>query len=222
MKTVVIAGASGVVGSRALAHLLARADVGSVLAVGRRPLLVQHEKLSSKTADLQSPGAISRELPEDVAIAVCSLGTTMRRAGSRAAFRAIDHDAVVAFAEGARERGASRFVLVSSLGADARSRNFYLKTKGEAEQACARLGYPQLTLVRPSFIDDEGARAEHRCGERIALRLSRALFSVVGKTSRYAPITANTIGRAVVHLAFDDTDQPVRIVESDALHVLGR
>lgn len=221
MSTAVMTGASGVVGSRVLQHLLARDDVGRVVALGRRALSVQHEKLASKVADLQSPSAMALEIPEDVAVAVCCLGTTMKQAGSKEAFRAVDHDAVVAFGRAALQKGARRFVLVSSIGASARSASFYTKTKGEAEEALAGLGYPQLTVLRPSLIDDGGARSDHRLGERVALPVARAFFGVFGKTSRYAPISADVIARALVRLAFDDTTERVRFVESDALHGLG-
>jgi uncharacterized protein YbjT (DUF2867 family) len=220
---VVIAGASGVVGTPALHYLLARDDVDRVVALGRRALPMQHEKLVSKIVDLRSKTAIASEILDGTAVAICCLGTTLKKAGSKEAFRAVDHDAVVAFAEAARAKGARRFVLVSSIGADPRSRNFYLRTKGETEEAIERVGYPQVTILRPSFIDDEGTRGEYRAGERLTLPLARIVFSVLGKTSRYAPVRADVIAKAVVRLALDDLDaQPVRIVESDQLHELGR
>jgi uncharacterized protein YbjT (DUF2867 family) len=222
MKTVVIAGGSGVVGSRVVHNLLARDDVGRVVALGRRELAVEHDKLASKIVDVQGAIAIAREMPDDVSHAFCCLGTTMKKAGSKEAFRAVDFDAVVAFAEAAREKGAQRFLLVSSIGADAGARTFYLRTKGEAEDALAKLGFPQLVIVRPSFIDDEGKRDEARLAERLGLGVARVAFSIVGKTNRYAPITADTIAKAMIRVAFDDTNsEPRRVIESDALHVLG-
>ena len=141
MNSVVIAGASGVVGSRALHSLLARADVDRVIAIGRRRLPVQHRKLVSAVADLQRTSAIAAAIPDGVTVAICCLGTTIKTAGSKDAFRAVDRDAVVNFAEAARQKGAQRFLLVSSLGANPGSGNFYLRTKGEAEAAVARAGY---------------------------------------------------------------------------------
>lgn len=220
-KTVVITGASGVVGARALAHLLARDDVGRVVALGRRPLALSHDKLDSRVVDLQSAAAMAGEIPDGVAVALCCLGTTMKQAGSEEAFRAVDKDAVVAFGEAARCRGAARFVLVSSVGADARSRSFYMKTKGEAEEALGRLGFAELIVVRPSFLDDQGARSDHRLGERLGLPVARAFFAIVGKTSRYAPITADAVGKALSRLAFDETKARVRAVEGAELHALG-
>jgi uncharacterized protein YbjT (DUF2867 family) len=218
MKNVVLAGASGVVGARVLHHLLGHADVGRVTALGRRQLAQRHAKLVSKVVDLQSEGALSLETPDDVGLALCCLGTTMKQAGSPAAFRAVDHDAVVNFARAALHKGAQRFVLVSALGANPKSGNFYMKVKGEAEDALESLGFAQLTIVRPSLLDDEGARTDHRLGERLALPLARAVFSVVGKTHRYAPITVDAVARAVVRLAFDETKDRTRVVESDRLH----
>jgi len=215
-------GASGVVGSRAVHHLLGRDEVARLVSLGRRPAPLQHQKLVSRVVDLQSSAGMAAELPDDLGVAVSCLGTTMKKAGSRAAFRAIDHDAVLAFGEAARGKGARRFLLVSAPGANARSGNFYLQTKGQTEDALAQLGFSQLTILRPSLIDDQGARSEQRLGERLALPLSRALFSLIGATHRYAPISADAIARALVQLAFDETRERVRIVESDRLHELAR
>ncbi len=221
MKTAVITGASGVVGARTLHHLLERDDVARVVTLGRRPLPVRHEKLVPRTVDLRSPAAMEPEIPEGADVAFCCLGTTMKQAGSKEAFRAVDRGAVVAFGEAARRRGVPRFLLVSSIGASARSRNFYLRTKGEAEDGLAQLGFAQLTVVRPSFIDDQGARPEARMGERLTLPVFRAVFTVLGRKRRFAPIPADVIGRALVRLAFDETAERVRTIESDALHRLG-
>jgi uncharacterized protein YbjT (DUF2867 family) len=222
MNTVAIIGASGVVGARTTDQLLARADVGRVVAIGRRVAALQHERLVSRVADLQSRTAIAGELPDRVDVAISCIGTTMKRAGSQAAFRAVDHDAVIAFGQAVRAQGAARFLLVSGLGASRRSRNFYLRTKGEVEDGLAALEFPQLIILRPSLIDDEGTRPERRLGERLALPISRAVFSVLGKTHRYAPIRADVIARALVQLAFDDATERVRVVESDRLHAIGR
>ena len=221
MNTVVIAGASGVVGARVLHHLLRRDDVARVIAVGRRILPLQHEKLVSKVVDLQNTAAVAAEIPEGTAVAFCCLGSTMKRAGSMDAFRAVDHDAVLAFGQAALEKGARRFLLISSVGSSASSANFYQRTKGEVEEALARLGYAQLTILRPSLIDDEGARRDYRAAERLLLPLARIVFAVVGRTRRYAPISADVIAKAMVRLAFDNTTDRVRRVESDELHRLG-
>jgi len=218
---VVIAGASGVVGRRALHHLLVSDDIGGVVALGRRTLPTQHDKVVSRVVDLRNKTATAAEIADGTAVAICCLGTTLNTAGSKEAFRAVDHDAVVTFAEAAREKGAQRFVLVSAVGANPRARNFYLRTKGETEEALARLDFAQLTVLRPSFIDDQGAREEYRPLERVTLPIARAVFALIGTSRRYAPVSADTIGKAVVRLAFDDTLERVRVVESEALHAIG-
>lgn len=221
MSTAVIAGASGVVGSRVLELLLERGDVSGVVALGRRELDVTHPKLDSRVVDLQSATALARQMPSDVDLAISCLGTTMKKAGSKAAFRALDRDAVVEIGRAALQKGAKHFLLVSSIGADARSRSTYLQTKGEAEEALARLNYPRLTVLRPSFIDDEGARAESRPLERVGLGASRVVFGLIGRERRYAPISASTIARALVKLALDKSAEGAHTIESNELHRLG-
>ena len=221
MTTVAIIGASGVVGSRILSLLLDRDDVSRVIALGRRPVAVQHSKLESRVVDLLNVERVAAELPDRLELAISAIGTTIKRAGSQAAFRAIDHDAVLTLAQAARTRGAARFAVVSGLGANPRSRNFYLRTKGEMEQALGQLGFDELVVLHPSLIDDQGTRSEHRLGERVALPVSRALFSIIGRTHRFAPISADVIARALVRLVFERSSERLRVVESDALHALG-
>ena len=221
MDTVMIAGASGVVGRSCVRQLLERNDVERVVALGRRLLPLQSDRLVSKVVDLGSVSAIGAEIPLGAAVALCCLGTTMKQAGSKEAFRAVDKDAALAFGRAALNRGVRRFVLISAIGADPESRNFYLKTKGETEQGLAAYGFPQLTILRPSFIDDQGTRSEWRVAERLALPIARVIFSVVGKNSRYAPITADALGRAMVRLAFDETPEKIRVVQGAELHAAG-
>lgn len=218
MKVVVMTGASGVVGSKALQHLLQREDVGQVVALGRRALDLQHPKLTSRVVDLQRAEEMAAHIPEGAFAALCCLGTTMKKAGSKEAFRAVDKDAVLAFGEAARSRGVGRFGLVSALGANAGSLSFYAKTKGEAEQGLARLGLGRLVVLRPSLIDDQGGRGEERLGERVGLAVSRVLFGVVGKTSRYAPVSADTIARALVRLTLDEDGAGLHVIESEQIH----
>lgn len=221
MKQVVIAGASGVVGRRVLQELVEREDVAAMVALVRRPLAMAHAKVVSTPVSFARADTLGAAIPAGVDAAVCCLGTTMKRAGSKPAFRAVDHDAVIAFARAAHARGVRHFVLVSSIGADARSRSFYLRTKGEAEEGVRRLGFAQFTVVRPSLIDDEGTRGEFRLGEHTLLPVARLLFAILGRRRRHAPIPATVLGRAVARLALDRNADGVRIIESEKLHALG-
>jgi uncharacterized protein YbjT (DUF2867 family) len=221
---IVMTGASGAVGARALAALLADPRVASVTSFGRRPLSTSHEKLRAVVVDLADEAALAAAMPDHVDAAVCALGTTMKLAGSKAAFRVVDHDAVVAFARAARTRGARRFALVSSMGADASSSNFYLKTKGEAEDAVSALGFEAVHVLRPSILDDGGARSarsDSRPGEQLGLVVMRGLAAVIGRQHRYAPIGVDVVGRAAARLVLDDGPAGRQIHLSDAIHRIG-
>jgi uncharacterized protein YbjT (DUF2867 family) len=221
---ILIAGASGAVGARAVVALLSDPRVAVVTAVGRRPLDIEHPKLRVVVVDRLDAAAIAAAVPARVDAAICALGTTRRQAGSKAAFRAVDLDAVVAFAQAAHSRGATRCVLVTAMDADAASWNFYLKTKGEAEDAVAALPFRSVHLLRPSILDDEGARLvrrEHRPVEQAVLAMMRAATGVIGATHRRAPIRVDVVGRAAARLALDDDDPGRHVHESDALHRIG-
>ncbi|MDB4987686.1 MAG: nucleoside-diphosphate sugar epimerase [Myxococcaceae bacterium] len=186
-----IVGATGLVGHQALLALLKDPAFSHVLAIVRRPTGLAHEKLEERVLDFE---ALSRELlglKTDVAI--CCLGSTIKQAGSQKQFRHIDFDYALAFAQSARAGGAKHFIVVTALGADAKSRVFYNRVKGELEQALATFGFDALTIVRPSLL--LGARTKQRLGERIAGPVMRFLpKSVRG-------IEARKVGRALVRFA---------------------
>ncbi|MGZ8998333.1 MAG: NAD(P)H-binding protein [Allosphingosinicella sp.] len=150
---------------------------------------------------LQWP-ALVRSAGGDVAI--CAIGTTMRKAGSQAAFRAVDFDMAVDFARAAREAGVPHMIAISSVGADARSRNFYLRTKGEMEEALRAMGFDRLDLLRPGLLrGDRGP--ERRLGERLAILASPLVNLVLrGRLDRYAAIDASLVAAAVAKLAERD------------------
>lgn len=213
-RSVVIAGASGLVGSHCLRHLLAHDDVAKVTAFVRKPLGVTHAKLSERALGDVDPRGAPWDMPKDVEDAHCALGTTMKKAGSRDAFLKVDRETVLAFARAAREAGARRFVLVSSLGADPRSMNFYLRVKGEVERDVGKLGFDSVHILRPSILD--GDRPEARAAEKLGLVAMRGVTRVLGAGFRYAPIHVDVVGRAMVKLAFTDV-RGVTIHESPAL-----
>ena len=157
-RTALLAGASGLVGGHLLQRLLADPRYRQVIAVSRKALGIEHPKLRSLITDFDPIEAAIAGLGETVDDAFCALGTTIKTAGSRAAFRRVDFGYVVAFARAARAAGARHFMLVSAIGASARSRIFYLRVKGETEEAVAALGYPALHIFRPGLL--LGQRAE--------------------------------------------------------------
>lgn len=138
----------------------------------------------------------------------CALGTTIRQAGSQAAFRRVDYDYPVALARAARASGARHFLLVSAVGADPRSRVFYNRVKGEVETAIAELGFRSVTIARPSLL--LGKRAEPRLGEQVGKVLGLLA------PARWRPVPAERVARALVEAAREDRPG-VRIIENPEL-----
>ena len=183
-----VAGASGLVGGHLLQLLLEDPRWGRVVSVGRREIDVHHQKLEQRVVPLPDIG----ELPP-LDDAFCALGTTMKQAGSKEAFRAVDHDAVVSLAHAARGVGASSFLHVTAMWAGRGSRVFYNRIKGETERDVAAVGVPTTVAFRPSILD--GERHESRLGEQVGLVVMRALGPVLGK---YRPTRAEDVAAAMV------------------------
>jgi uncharacterized protein YbjT (DUF2867 family) len=197
MRTVLLLGATGLVGRATLPLLLADESVGRVIAMARRPTGVTHAKLEELPFELETMPAVDQ--------IVCALGTTMKQAGSQEAFRLVDQHYPIEAARIGLTRGATHYLLVSSLGANKRSRVLYSRVKGEVEEELMSLGYPSVTILRPSFL--VGAREEFRLGERIALPIMRLM------PARMKPIAAKDVARAIAALAREQRPG-VEIVES--------
>ncbi len=193
-NTAWVAGGSGLVGGALLERLLADEAFARVVSVGRRTLPRSHPRLAQAVVAFGDPCTFQALDRPDVAF--CALGTTARKAGSRAAFRAVDRDAVLAVARAARARGARVFVHVSALGADPRSRVFYNAVKGEAEEGVVRVGFESAYALRPSILD--GDRQERRPGERAALAVGRVLAPLLG---RYRPTSVDAVAAAMIRCA---------------------
>ena len=194
-KFAVIAGSTGLVGSHCLQFLLSSPEYASVRALVRRPTGVSHPKLHEQTVDFDSLA----NLPHADHV-FCALGTTIRKAGSQSEFRRVDLEYPLRLAESVLSAGAQQFVLVSSVGANSKSGNFYLRTKGELEEALRQQLFAGLHIFRPSFL--LGMRSENRPGERIGMALAKPLsFVMVGGLRKYRPITAETVGKAMVNAA---------------------
>lgn len=212
---VLVAGASGLVGGALLRRLLADASGPRVVAVVRRPLDLASPRLDVLVADFGQLGRTGLP-PADTAF--CALGTTMAKAGSREAFRAVDLDAVVAYARAARRAGATRFLAVSALGADPASRVFYNRVKGEAEEALRAVGFDGLALFRPSLL--LGARAEVRPAERAGAVVTRFVpWGLAGRLSRWRPVPADAVAAALLAIAGGEL-RGVRVVENEEIHGL--
>lgn len=182
MTTVLLVGATGLVGQAVLRLALADARVSRVVAPTRRALAA-HPKLLNPLVDFE-------HLPEDagwwaVDAVICTLGTTIRLAGSQAAFYRVDHDLPLQVGRLAQRHGARVYALNSALGADPASRVFYSRTKGELERDLQALGWDSLTLVRPGLIG--GDRQEARPAEQAAVRVSQWLRPLLPPRYRVVP-----------------------------------
>ena len=194
MSTLLIAGATGLVGGIALSQALADPRISHVTAL-TRSALPRHPKLSNPIVDFEA-------LPLDADwwrcdAVICALGTTRAKAGSDAAFIRVDHDYPLAVASAARAKGATTFALVSALGADAGSRLLYNRTKGAVEASIAALDYPSFTIVRPGLIG--GERDEFRAAERVSEAILRLLGPVLPRGWRISP--AENIASALIEAA---------------------
>jgi uncharacterized protein YbjT (DUF2867 family) len=201
VRRALVAGGTGLVGSELVRRLGQDARYARVTTLGRR--VVENagkiENLVVSFDDLEQ-----HELPA-VDDAFCCLGTTRRTAGSDEAFRHVDLDYVLAYARAAKRAGAVRFLLVSSIGANAQSTLLYTRVKGEAEAGVQAIGFPMIGIVRPSFL--VGKRTEKRSGEALALALGGLAGPLMlGPFRRYRPIDAGVVARALVCLATTAAD----------------
>jgi uncharacterized protein YbjT (DUF2867 family) len=211
MKTVILLGASGMVGQAILQRALASPEVGSVVAPSRRPLAA-HPKLLNPLVDFA-------QLPLDAAwwqadVLVSALGSTRRQAGSAAAFSRIDHDQVLQAARLACAASTPVMVNISSQGADPAARGLYRRVKGLLEQDLAALGFVSLYHVRPSLLDTP-PRPELRIAERCALFLLKRLGLLL--PLRYRPVRHSQLADCVLGLALWPVPG-IHLIESEGLH----
>lgn len=203
LKKVLLLGATGLVGRELLAVLLGDDAIEQVRVVARRSTGVASPKLQEHRIDLEEMA----EQPELFAVDAifCALGTTIKVAGSEEKFRRVDHDYPLVAAQLGRTQNAQHYLLISALGADAESRIFYNRVKGETERDILQLHYPRTTIARPSLL--LGERQEFRLGERIFARLG---FLV---PAAYKPIAARDVAKALVDAAKHQSS-PVEILTS--------
>lgn len=216
-RTCLIAGASGLVGRALLAQLLDE-DGTTVHALLRRevPELPASPRLQRHVIDFARPGPLPAA--DEIYIA---LGTTIKVAGSQAAFRAVDFDAVVNVARAAREAGVERCAVVSALGADAQSKVFYNRVKGETEKALRELRFERLVIARPSLLAGarEALAQAPRLGERLALRALAPVAAWLPASIR--PIDAAVVARAM-RVALRTEGLSLQVLESGVMQSLGK
>lgn len=197
---IALVGASGLIGSSLIRLGVGRDDF-RVIAIARRELkLPKGARMDVLVADPSGWGDAIAAANADVL--VCALGTTWKKSGKdEAAFRAVDQDLVLACGKAAKAAGIRQMIVISSIGADAGSKSFYLRVKGEVEASLGKLGIPRLDILRPGLL--RGPRAnDRRLGERTAILASPLTDLLLhGGLRKYRSIRASTIARAIVGLA---------------------
>lgn len=205
MKAVLI-GATGAVGKDLLQALLEDARYTEVVAFARRALGVQPEKLREHTIDFDAPATWQELVKGDVLFS--TLGTSLKQAGSKEAQRHIDYDYQLAFAKAARANGVKSLVLLSSIGADSKSSIFYLRLKGELDDAVRGLGFDSLAIVRPPSLIRAKSK---RFGETASVKFLQAA-NAIGLAKRLAPMETAVVARSMATLGLDSASG-TRIIE---------
>ena len=206
-RNVLLAGASGMVGGIVLREMLRDSSFqGRVIAPTRRGLPIEDSRLQAPIVDFASPEseqlihqAINQAAAGRIDAYVCCLGSTIKAAGSREAFIAVDRELVLKLAQLAHAAGARQAILVSSAGASRQSANFYLRVKGEVEDAMEKVGFQRLDLLQPGLL--LGAREQRRPTEALFQRLAPlANVLIAGRLRPYRAIPADSLARAIVRL----------------------
>ena len=198
-KSVLLLGATGLVGSECLQLLTNNPAFTRIVILTRRPIhRTFPNHVEQHTVDFDNP--VSYQAFLNVDSVICALGTTIKKAGSKESFRRVDYFYPLTFAAQALEAGANHFLLVSSIGADSQSSVFYLHVKGQLEEAMKDLGYPAFSIFRPSML--LGKREEFRLGEAIGKVVSYPIRYLIPRKSR--PIQAVRVAEAIVSAAAAD------------------
>ena len=213
MRTALLLGASGLIGGHCLDLLLHDEAYDQVIVLVRKSLPKNHPKLTQYEVNFDRLSEQANLLKANDVF--CCLGTTIKKAGSQEAFRKVDFTYALEAAKLTAHNGASQFLLVSSLGADAKSSVFYSRVKGEIEAAISALNFLSVSIFRPSLL--LGERAEFRLAERLAEPLAKAFsFFLIGSLCKYRAIEARTVAAAMIEIANAKT-QGVNVYESDRI-----
>lgn len=217
INNVLIVGATGLVGSELLQQCCYDVTTKNVYILSRRNLEFSNPKIIVHQFDFEDFDSLS-ELLSKIDVIYCCIGTTMKKAGSKEAFRKVDFEIPIGIAKIAIKCGVKRFIAISSIGADANSSNFYLKTKGDMEEEILKMSFMKVGLLRPSFLT--GARNEVRMGERIALFFMLIFqFLFVGRLAKYKPIEASVVAKAVIKIAASASN--TKVYESNEISWIG-
>jgi Predicted nucleoside-diphosphate-sugar epimerases len=196
-RTATLIGATGLVGGELLSLLLDDNYFRKIRILVRRPFTMNHPKLERKIVDFSDADSLLVDLDESDVV-FCTIGTTMKKVkGNKEIYRKIDYDIPVNVARYCKIMNCKNYIVVSAVGADSGSRNFYLKLKGEVEDILRKVGIESTYIMRPSML--LGKRNEFRFGERIVIPLIKKIAFLL--PSRYKPIEARDVARAMLAAA---------------------
>ena len=195
-QTAIVIGATGLVGRALVAQLVQSNEVKRILTLTRRAVRYDSPKVQNHVVDFADLSRYAELFQGDVLFSC--LGTTLKQAGSIAAQRVVDVDYQFAAAQLAAQQGVRYYVLVSSSGADANSRNAYLQMKGELEQKVSTLPFERISIVQPSLL--LGERPEHRMGEQLGARLLPLICKIPG-LKRYRPIRGEQVAAKMIRIS---------------------
>ena len=207
MKTAIVAGASGLVGKELVQRLINSDQYRLIYVLSRKKSGLVNDKIRELMIDFEKVGQLKFDEPIDDVF--CSLGTTMKQAGSRDNFKKVDYEYVVALANLGKRHGASKFIVISAMGANSKSAVFYNKIKGMTEDALKDIGFNQLIILRPSLL--LGERAEKRFAERLSGIFMKAFNFII--PDNYKAIQAEKVAECMLKMALK-SEEKVLIVES--------
>lgn len=213
MKTALIIGSSGLIGKQLLDYLLESNDYEKVISFNKRNLGLNHPKLEQHLIDFDNIASYENLVKGDDFF--CTIGTTIKKAGSKEAFKKVDYSYPKQFAEIAKNNNIKHFLIVSSIGANEKSSNFYTRTKGEIENFLIKTNFESLSIFRPSIL--KGNRDEFRLGEKFGLTIMNLFsFLFIGNLKKYKPIESQTVAKGMFAAA-QKNKLGVSIYESDRI-----
>jgi uncharacterized protein YbjT (DUF2867 family) len=217
VKTALIIGSTGLIGSQLLNSLLDSNDYLKVITFVKRDTGIKHKKLTQHIIDFDAPDTYKNLIVGDDLF--CTIGTTIKKAGSKEAFRKVDFEYPSQLATFALQNKVKQFLIISSLGADSKSGNFYLKTKGEIQDFLKNCNFQSVAVLQPSLL--LGNRTEFRLGEKVGAFFMKTLsFLLLGNLKKYKPIESKTVAKALLKIA-QRNNTGFKIYESDVIQEIG-
>ncbi|SDH26124.1 Uncharacterized conserved protein YbjT, contains NAD(P)-binding and DUF2867 domains [Flavobacterium omnivorum] len=217
MKTALIIGSTGLIGSQLLNFLLDSNDYLKVITFVKRDSGIKHPKLTQHIIDFDNPETYKELVVGDDFF--CTIGTTIKKAGSKKAFKKVDFEYPRQFAAFALQNRVKQFLIISSLNADSKSQNSYLKTKGEIQDFLKDCNFESVVVLQPSLL--LGNRTEFRLGEKVGAFFMKTLsFLFLGNLKKYKPIEGKTVAKALLKIA-QINNTGFKIYESDAIQEIG-